>query len=159
VLLTDADRSRWDADATAEAVALLERTLRRGHPGPFQVRAAISCLHSLAADVDSTDWPQVVQLYRILEEMSPTVAVRVNRAVAEAQVHGAAAGLALLDAVVDTPEAQRWHLYHAARADLLRRTGDTDASAVALATARDLASNPTDRVLLDRRLATLDGAP
>ena len=155
ILLAEADRSRWDADATAEAVALLERSLRRGTPGPFQVRAAISCLHSLAPDVESTDWPQVVELYRILDGMTPTVAVRVNRAVAEAQLHGAPAGLAVLEAISERPEAQSWHLYHAVRAELLRRSGETSGAADALATAHGLATNPSDRRLLDERLRAL----
>jgi RNA polymerase sigma-70 factor (ECF subfamily) len=154
VLLADADRSQWDHDATAEAVGLLERALRRGRPGPFQVRAAISCLHSVAT-VDSTDWPQIVELYRILEGLTPTVPVKVNRAVAEAEVAGPEVGLALLDHLAGSAEAQRWHLFHAARADLLRRTGDARASADALRTALALEPNEADRRLLETRLRDL----
>jgi RNA polymerase sigma-70 factor (ECF subfamily) len=156
VLLADADRTLWDHDATAEAVALLERALRRGRAGPFQVRAAISCLHSVAT-VDATDWPQIAELYRILEDLTPTVPVRVNRAVAEGEVHGPEAGLALLEGLAGSPEAQRWHLYHAARADLLRRTGDEPGSAAALRAALALGPNDADRRLLEARLGEVAG--
>ncbi|UDY37626.1 RNA polymerase sigma factor [Dermatobacter hominis] len=155
VLLADADRSQWDHDATAEAVSLLDRALRRGRPGPFQVRAAISCLHSVAT-VDSTDWPQIVELYRILEDLTPTVPVRVNRAVAEAEVGGPDAGLALLEHLADSAEAQRWHLYHAARAEMLRRTGDRAGSAEALRAALALGPNDADRRLLQERLRSVE---
>jgi RNA polymerase sigma-70 factor (ECF subfamily) len=155
VLLADADRSSWDHGAAEEASALLELALRRGRPGPFQLRAAISCLHALAPDLASTDWAQVVELYEVLDAMAPSVPVRVNRAVATAEAHGPDVGLAVLDQVADRPEAQRWHLYHAARADLLARTGDRAGAADALRAALELDPNPTDRALLDARLQAL----
>jgi RNA polymerase sigma-70 factor (ECF subfamily) len=139
VLLTDADRAAWDHDATAEASALLERALRRGRPGPFQVRAAISCLHSLAPDHGHTDWAQIVELYRILETMEPSVPVRVNRAVAEAELYGPEVGLDLL---ADLGGGEGWHLLHATRADLLRRAGRTAEAATAYEAA--LALDPSD---------------
>jgi len=157
VLLADADRSRWDHDATAEAVSLLERALRRGQIGPFQVRAAISCLHSLATD-QATDWPQIVVLYRTLEGLTPTIPVRVNRSIAEAEVHGPEVALALLDEISGSPEAQRWHLFHAARADLLRRRGDPAGSAAALRVALDLDPNRADRSLLEARLRAIESS-
>lgn len=152
VLLPDADRTAWDRDQAEEASALLERALRLGRPGPLQVRAAISCLHSLAPDHVSTDWPQVAELYGLLEALAPSVPVRVNRAVAVAEVDGPRAGLELLDALAAQPEAGRWHLFHAARAELLRRSGEPEASAVALRTALALATNEADRSLLSQRL-------
>jgi RNA polymerase sigma-70 factor, ECF subfamily len=152
VLLADADRSRWDADATDEAVGMLELTLRRGRPGPFQVRAAISCLHSIAPDHDRTDWPQIVELYRILESAEPSVPVRVNRAVAEAEVHGPEAGLALLDEV---PGDGRWYFLHVARADLLRRAGRVDEAAAAYDAALALEPNESDARFLRARRAAL----
>ena len=119
VLLADADRSQWDHDDTHEAIELLERTLKAGRVGPFQVRAAISSLHSIAPSADLTDWPQIVQLYDILMGLTPSPVVAVNRAVAVAEVSGPEAGLAALAQVGD--EVDRWHLFHAARADLLQR--------------------------------------
>jgi RNA polymerase sigma-70 factor, ECF subfamily len=152
VLLADADRSRWDTAATEDAVRIVEHALRKGRPGPYQLKAAISCLHSCAVDIGSTDWPQIVQLYRMLEVLEPSVAVRVNRAVAEAEVAGPEAGLALLD---DVDAATSWHLFHTARADLLRRTGDLEAAAGAYRLALDHAGNDVDRAFLAGRLEAL----
>jgi len=152
VLLPDADRSRWDADATAEAVSLLETALRRGRPGPYQLRAAISCLHSLAPSSATTDWPQIVQLYAALERFEASLAVRVNRAVAEAEVHGPEAGLAVLDGLEG---AAGWHLFHATRADLLRRTGDLAGAAEAYRDALACPHNDADDRFLRRRLVEL----
>ena len=159
VLLADADRSRWDHDDTAEAVALLEAALRRGRPGPFQLRAAISCLHSLAPDHQHTDWPQIVTLYRLLEAHEPSVPVRVNRAVAEAEVSGPEVGLGLLDdldGLDGLDGAGRWHLYHSARADLLRRLDRTADARDAYARAIGLGPNEVDVRFLRRRIAQLD---
>ena len=154
VLLRDADRSRWDRATAEEAARLLDGALRRGRPGPFQLRAAISCLHSLADDSDATDWAQIVTLYRLLEELEPSVPVRVNRAVAEAELDGARVGLDLLDRVEG---GDRWHLYHAARADLLRRDGRTDEAAEAYRAALACDANDVDARFLLRRLEELDG--
>ena len=153
VLLAQADRSRWDHDDTAEAVALVEAALRRGRPGPFQLKAAISCLHSLAPDHDRTDWAQVVTLYRTLESMEPSVPVRVNRAVAEAEVSGPEVGLALVEEVQAEPGAVRWHLYHSTRADLLRRLDRPEDAAAAYRAALALDPNEVDARFLRRRLA------
>lgn len=149
VLLADVDRSRWDAELTAEAVELLELTLRRHRLGPYQLRAAISCLHSSASDVEQTDWPQIVTLYRLLESAEPSVPVRVNRAVAEAEVTGPRTGLALLDAV---DGADGWHLFHAARADMLRRLDRPGEAAAAYRRALALHPNESDRRFLQGRL-------
>lgn len=152
VLLADADRSQWDHDEGRAAVELLERTLRAGRPGPRQLRAAISCLHTVAPSVADTDWPQIVQLYGMLEQVDPSPVVRVNRAIAVAEVDGPAAGLAVLDAVTGV---DGWHLFHAARADLLRRSGDTDAAVVALERALACPHNDVDDRLLRVRLDEL----
>ena len=149
-LLADVDRSAWDGELTAEAVELLELTLRRARLGPYQLRAAISCLHSSAADATDTDWPQIVTLYRLLESVEPSIPVRVNRAVAEAEVSGPQVGLDLLDAVTG---AERWHLFHAARADMLRRLDRPAEAADAYGRALDLQPNDSDRRFLQRRLA------
>jgi RNA polymerase sigma-70 factor (ECF subfamily) len=153
ILLADADRSAWDGTDTAEAIGLLERTLKAGRPGPFQIRAAISCLHSHAPSIELTDWPQIVQLYDVLLALQPSSIVAVNRAVAVAEVHGPAVGLAALDAIDDLP---LWHMYHAARADLLTRLGDASAARDALLAALACPHNDPDDRLLRRRLAAID---
>lgn len=152
VLLADADRSLWDRELAEAASSRLEAALRLGRPGPFQVQAAISCLHSLARSIEETDWRQIVVLYDHLVAMSPTPATQVNRAVAVAEVGGPAAGLAALDAVVG---GEDWHLRHAARADLLRRLGDREAATAAYRAALDADPGPVDARFLRRRLADL----
>ncbi len=151
-LLADADRSRWDRDAITEAVTLTGQALRAGSPGPYQLQAAISCLHSVAPSVAATDWPQIVLLYDLLLARLPTLAVRVNRAVAVAEVDGPAAGLALLDALRDERGAQTWHLFHAVRADLLRRVGAKVQAAEAYRQALACEPNAVDRRFLEVRL-------
>ena len=154
-LLADADRTLWDRAAIEEAVTLTGQALRAGSPGPYQLQAAISCLHSVAPSVDATDWPQIVTLYDLLLERAPTVAVRLNRAVAVAQVAGAGAGLALLDALKEEPGAGRWHLFHAVRADLLRRLGESGRAAEAYRAALGCEPNGVDRRFLEARLAEM----
>jgi RNA polymerase sigma-70 factor, ECF subfamily len=152
VLLGEQDRTRWDHDAIAEAAGIVERTLRVGRPGPLQVQAAIATLHGLAASDAATDWPQIVDLYRILDRMRPGAVTRVNRAVAEAKVFGPAHALSLLDDV----EAEGWHLLWAARSHLLDLTGDLDGARTALDTALGLPMNEHDRALLEARRRDLD---
>jgi len=154
-LLADADRGLWDREAIAEAVTLTGQALRAGCPGPYQLQAAISCLHSVAPSVEATDWPQIVTLYDLLLRQVPTLAVRVNRAVAVAQVEGPLAGLVLLDALAGDPAARRWHLFHAVRADLLRRSGERPAAAAAYREALACDPNGVDRRFLESRLAEL----
>jgi RNA polymerase sigma-70 factor, ECF subfamily len=79
ILMANQDRSKWDHEAIGEASVLVEQTLRRGNAGPMQIQAAIACLHGLAPTYDATDWPQIAELYRMLERREPTVVVRVNR--------------------------------------------------------------------------------
>lgn len=148
VLLRDADRSTWDAELAAHAVRTVEQALRMGRVGPFQLKAAVSCVHSTAPDVEHTDWPQIVQLYRMLETIEPSVPVRVNRAVAEAQVHGPEVGLALLDTVPGPPA---WHLFHAARAELLVTAGEVEQADAAFDAALACVTNDVDRRFLERR--------
>ena len=154
ILLADQDRSLWDAAAISEAAALVDSVLRRGRPGAYQMQAAIACLHGTAPTYEDTDWAQIAELFGMLEVRWPTPVVRVNRAVAVAEVAGPAAGLALLADLVGTP-SERWHLYWSARADFQRRLGQTEAAADSYRQALECPSNDSDRRFLQRRLAEL----
>lgn len=156
VLLADQDRSKWDHVAIREAADLVDRALRRRRPGPFQIKAAIACLHGLAPTWDEIDWPQIAELYALLERYEPTAVVRTNRVVAVAEVDGPAAGLALLDA---SPALPTWHLYWSTRADFLRRLDRHGEAADAYREALRLATNDADRRFLERRLDQLLESP
>jgi RNA polymerase sigma-70 factor, ECF subfamily len=144
VLLPDQDRSLWDRALIAEGHDLVRWCLRRGRPGPYQLQAAIQAVHT---DGDATDWPQVLQLYDQLLAMSPSPVVALNRAVAVAEVHGPAAGLAALEGI-DLP---RSHLLPAVRADLLRRLGRVGEARAAYDAAIALAGNDAELRFLRRR--------
>lgn len=154
VLLADQDRSRWDRARIAEASHLVESVLKRGTAGPYQVQAAIGCLHGLAASYDETDWQQIVELYAILEGLAPTVVVRVNRAVAVGIVAGPDAGLALLDDA-DSSRLRRWHLYWSTRAELELRAGRRERAVQDFREALACEPSPTERRHLERRLASV----
>jgi RNA polymerase sigma-70 factor (ECF subfamily) len=119
VLLADQDRSRWDRDLIVEGQALVWRCLRRNQPGPYQIQAAINAVHSDAAAAAATDWWQIRELYDQLLAVAPSPVVALHRAVAVAEVDGPAAALALVDGL----DLAGYHLFHAIRADLLRRLG------------------------------------
>ena len=125
--LDEQDRSRWDRQLAARAEPLLDRALRRGRPGPFQLQAAISALHSTAATAEATDWAQIEVLYDHLVALSPSPTIRIGRAVAVGMARGPAAGLEALPPVDQLP--RDFHRWHAARADLLDRLGDHPAAA------------------------------
>jgi RNA polymerase sigma-70 factor (ECF subfamily) len=158
VLLADQDRARWDHDAIASASAIIDAAIRRRRVGPFQIQAAIACLHGLAPSLAETDWAQITELYAMLEQRQPTAAVRVNRAVAVAEVDGPDAALALLHDV-KAGEVEHWHLWWATVSDLERRCGHLDAARAALGRALACAMNDSDRALLERRRAELAAAP
>jgi RNA polymerase sigma-70 factor, ECF subfamily len=149
VLLPDQDRSRWDAALIAEGQAIVRACLRRNRPGPYQIQAAIAAVHSDAPSAADTDWSQVVALYDQLLAVAPTAVVALNRAVAVAELDGPAAGLAAVDRL-DLPA---YHLFHAARADLLSRLGRPAEAAPAYERALELATNATERAFLAGRLA------
>ncbi|MEU6428162.1 RNA polymerase sigma factor [Microbispora sp. NPDC046973] len=155
VVLEDQDRGRWDAGPIAEGVALLDGTLRRGRPGPYQVQAAIAACHATAARPEDTDWAQIAVLYALLARLAPSPVVELNRAVAVGMAHGPAAGLALVDALRETGALTGYHLLPAARADLLRRLGRTAEAADAYREAAGLAATDAERRYLTRRLAAL----
>jgi RNA polymerase sigma-70 factor (ECF subfamily) len=150
VLLADQDRSLWDHAAIAEASGIIDRALRRRRSGPFQVQAAVAVLHGLAPSYERTDWPQVVELYRALEELQPSIVVRVNRAVAEAEVAGPCTALELLEDIESD-----WHFLWAARAEMYRRLERPDESRRCLHRALSAEMNESDRSLLEQRLAVL----
>ncbi|MFF4125758.1 RNA polymerase sigma factor [Microbispora rosea] len=155
VVLEDQERGRWDAGQIAEGVALLDGTLRRGRPGPYQVQAAIAACHATAARPEDTDWAQIAVLYAQLSRLVPSPVVELNRAVAVGMAYGPAAGLALVDALRETGALAGYHLLPAARADLLRRLGRTAEAADAYREAAGLAATDAERRYLARRLAAL----
>lgn len=151
ILLADQNRRRWDRQRIAEGQALVRRCLRRNHPGPFQIQAAINAVHSDASSVEQTDWRQIVALYDQLLVFSPTPVVALNRAIAVAEVDGPERGLALIDEL----ELEDYAPYHAARANLLARCGRADDARAAYETARELTTNEAERRFLSSRLARL----
>ena len=149
VLLDDQDRSLWDHDLIVRGLTLLDRALSYRSPGPYQLQAAIAALHARALSAEDTDWEQISLLYGELARLHPSPVIELNRAVAVAMADSPAAGLALLDGL----PLEEYHLYHAARADLLRREGRVEESRSAYERARDLATNDAERAFLERRLA------
>jgi RNA polymerase sigma-70 factor (ECF subfamily) len=153
VPLPEQDRRLWDADLVAEGQALVRRCLRRGRPGPYQIQAAISAVHSDAPDAASTDWGQVLRLYDQLTAITPGPVVALNRAVAVAEVEGPGAALRLVDGL--RTELGSFHVLHAVRADLLRRLGRHAEAVAAYEAALAGAGNAAEAAFLRRRLAEL----
>jgi RNA polymerase sigma-70 factor (ECF subfamily) len=151
VVLEEQDRSRWDQVQIAEALPLVDEALRGG-PGPFALQAAIAAVHCQAARSEDTDWPQIVRLYDLLEQVQPSPIVSLNRAVAVAMVDGAQPGLALIDTLAENNGLANYHLLHAARADLLRRLGSPVEAAESYLRALALVTNDSERRFLERRL-------
>jgi RNA polymerase sigma-70 factor (ECF subfamily) len=149
VLLADQDRARWDRALIAEGQDLVRRCLRRGRPGPYQIQAAINAVHSDAPTAEVTDWSQILQLYDQLLAVAPGPVVALNRAVAVAEVQGPAAALDLVDGL----DLDRYYLYHAIRADLLRRLGRPREAARAYERALARTGNAAERAYLAARLA------
>jgi RNA polymerase sigma-70 factor (ECF subfamily) len=151
VVLDEQDRHRWNHAQIAEALPLVDEALRGG-PGPFALQAAIAALHCRAARAEETDWPQIVLLYDLLERLQPSPVVALNRAAAVAMVDGPGPALALIDALAATGDLDRYHLLHAARADLLRRQGSSAEAARSYERALKLVTNDAERRYLERRL-------
>ena len=151
VLLPDQDRSRWDRALVTEGQGLVRDLVRRNQPGPYQVQAAIAAVHSAAATAAETDWRQVVALYDILMGLAPTPVVALNRAVAVAEVSGAAEALRLVDEL----DLESYHLFHATRANLLRRLGRDAQAAAAYDAAIALAGNEAEQAFLLARRNSL----
>lgn len=153
VLLEDQDRARWDHETIDEGLATLDAAMALGRPGPYQLQAAIAALHARAPRPEDTDWPQIAGLYGALARATPSPVVELNRAVAVAMADGPAAGLSLVDALAD--DLGGYHLFHAARADLLRRLARRDDAAEAYRRALELTTNRTERAFLEERLRAL----
>ena len=151
VLLSGQDRTLWDGSKIDEGRALMRICLARNRPGTYQLQAAINAVHSNAPSAAGTDWQQILELYDQLMSIAPSAVVALNRAVAVAEVHGVVHALQLVDAI-DLP---KYHLYHAVRADLLRRIGRTADAASAYRLALDNCENKKERDFLMRQRQSL----
>ena len=155
VPLEDQDRSLWDRDRIREGLELVESALRLGRIGPYQLQAAIAAVHAEAQTAEQTDWRQIAALYQVLARVHPSAIVALNHAVAIALCEGLDTGLALIDELGSSGELDSYHLYHAARADILRRLGRSQEATEAYRRALGLTSNAVERRYLRRRLAEL----
>ena len=151
VLLAGQNRDLWNRALISEGQAIVRRCLARNQPGPYQIQAAINAVHSDAPVASATDWRQILQLYDQLLSVAPGPVVALNRAVAVAEVEGPEAALAILDAL----DLDGYHLFHAIRADLLRRAGRKDEAAMAYAAAVARTDNARQREFLQRSLDAL----
>ena len=151
VLLADQDRGLWDRNLIAQGQAIVRQCLERDQPGPYQIQAAINAVHSDATDAATTDWWQILQLYNQLQSLAPTPIVALNRAVAVAEVEGPDAALTLVDGL----DLDGYYLFHAVRADLLRRLGRHAEAARAYQAAIAQAENAAERDFLQRRRQAL----
>jgi RNA polymerase sigma-70 factor (ECF subfamily) len=154
VRLADQDRTLWDAALIAEGQGLVRECLRRATPGPYQVQAAIAAVHSDAPRVEDTDWASIVTLYDQLLALAPSDVVRLNRAVAIAELLGPSVALAETDALQSLHD---YHLWHATRAELLERLGRGDEAAQAFALAAAATANEAERNYLQGRRDALVG--
>jgi RNA polymerase sigma-70 factor (ECF subfamily) len=159
VLLEDQDRTCWDRRLIAEGETVLERALRAGRPGPYQLHAAIATCHSTAPSAAATDWRQIALLYSELIRHEPTPVVEAHRAVAVAMAEGPAAGLVILDAISGHPQLQRWPQLHIARGGLLARLGRADDAIAAYQTALQLEPPAPEQAFITKRISQLQGPP
>jgi RNA polymerase sigma-70 factor (ECF subfamily) len=143
-LLGEQDRSRWDRSLIEEGQTIVRACLRRNHPGPYQLQAAINAVHADAPTIDQTDWSQIVALYDHLLAVAPTPIVALNRAIAIGEVQGAATALALVDEL----DLDNYHPFHATRADLLRRLNRNSEAAASYERAAAMAPTDAEREFL-----------
>jgi RNA polymerase sigma-70 factor (ECF subfamily) len=158
VLLADQDRSRWDRAQIEEGASWVERALATRRIGPYTLQAAIAAVHAQAPTAEATDWREIVGLYDALLRLEPSPVVELNRAVAVAMRDGPAAGLALVDALLERGDLRDYRLAHAARADLNRRLGRSAAARAAYERALALTRQEAERRFLEKRLAELDAS-
>jgi RNA polymerase sigma factor (sigma-70 family) len=150
VLLQHQDRSSWDREAIAEAGRLLARAARQRRPGPYQLQAAIVACHAEAERWQDTDWEQIVLLYDMLLHLAPSPVTRLHRAIALRYTAGPQAAMTELDTLAGTLD--RYHLYHATRAELLRELGHPDQARAADRLALELTANPAEQAVLQQRI-------
>lgn len=153
ITLEEQDRALWDHDEIAEGLVLVEKALRRGPLGPYQLQAAIAAVHAGAETPGATDWAEIAALYERLLEFNDFVVVRLNHAVAVAMSAGFDEGLRRIDALGTSGELDRYYLFHAARADILRRMSRNEEARESYQRALALASNRVEQEFLKRRLA------
>jgi RNA polymerase sigma-70 factor, ECF subfamily len=151
IALHDQDRSLWDQDRIRAGRERLERAIRLGRPGEYQVQAAIAALETEAPSSETVDWAQIAELYGALVVLNPSPVIELNRAVAVGLADGPAAGLALVEPLLAEPALERYQPLHAAHADLLRRSGDVEGAARAYERAIALTANAVERDELERR--------
>jgi RNA polymerase sigma-70 factor, ECF subfamily len=151
VRLADQDRGRWDRSLVAEGQAIVRQCLLLNRPGPYQIQAAINAVHSDAQTAAATDWRQILQLYDQLLSLAPSPVVALNRAVAVAEVEGPGVALALVDGL----DLDGYYLFHAIRADLLRRLGRNAEAALAYAAAISRTENAIERDFLQGKRQAL----
>jgi RNA polymerase sigma factor (sigma-70 family) len=157
--LLEQDRSLWDASLIAEGCSLVASALSSSRAlGPYQIQAAIAAVHDEAPSVAETDWAQVLALYSLLDAVAPSPAASLGRAVAVAQVHGAAAGLSVVASVASDPSLARSHRLYAVRAQLREMAGFAAEAATDYRVAARYATNLAEKRYLERRLASLTGA-
>jgi predicted RNA polymerase sigma factor len=155
VLLEEQDRMLWDRGMIGEGLALVERALRSRRFGPYTIQAAIAAVHAEAVTPGDTDWAQIVGLYDLLLRIEPAPVVELNRALAIAMRDGPAAGLALIDGLLERGDLARYHLAHAARGELCRRLGRHAEARAAYGRALALPQQEPERRFLQRRLGAL----
>ena len=155
ITLEEQDRSLWHHDEIAEGTKLVEAALRMQHVGLYPLQAAIAALHAEAPTFADTDWPQIAALYQELAGLNPSPVVALNHAVAVAMAEGPERSLGMIDQLSSAGELDGYHLFHAARADLLRRLGRRPQAQAAYERALALARNPVEQDYLRRRLTEL----
>ncbi len=155
ILLEDQDRSLWDRPMIDEGVALVEQSLRTRGYGTYALQAAIAAVHAESPSAAETDWRQIVALYDLLLQMEPTPIIELNRAVAVAMRDGPAAGLAIIDRLLERGDLKEYHLTHAARADLYRRMGRARQAVDSYQAALSLVRQDAERRFLERRITEL----
>jgi RNA polymerase sigma-70 factor (ECF subfamily) len=159
VLLADQDRSQWNTVEIDEGATLVERSLRAGRPGSYQLQAAIAACHSTAVSAEDTDWREIAGLYSELIRYEPTPVVEANRAIAVAMAEGPAAGLVILEGLVANPRLTQWPQLHIARGDLLARLGRSTDAVDAFRTALQLEPPAAERRFIIGRIRQLTPSP
>jgi len=152
VTLEEQDRSRWDREEIDEGLQLVEKALKMGGVGNYQIQAAIAAVHSEASTADQTDWPQVVALYQELMRINSSPVIALNHAAAVAMSEGAESGLALINEANTGNRLENYYLFHASRADLLRRLNRLDEAATSYTRALSLTTNRIEQQYLRERL-------